>query len=148
MLFPFFVCVRTISVITACDAYGGNVDDELMVGVVHDNVHARQANHFVQLIPSTIDVAPLGHEGSDFAVFVQRQHGNVVTEFGQLRLWNVRTDLLCYEQYLFCFHRFLTLLHSYFRAQRYKKKVKGESCELKNTYFNIKLCNKWEITNG
>ena len=48
-----------------CRLYRGDLDDQRVVGVIDDQIHARQAYHFVQLSTALIDDAPFGHERAD-----------------------------------------------------------------------------------
>ena len=47
--------------------------------IVDNQVHTREADHFVQLISALIDISPFRHKGSDF------------TAFFLYRLWKVST---------------------------------------------------------
>jgi len=47
-----------------CRLNGGNLDDERMVGVIDDEVHAGETNYFVKLIAAFVDVAIFRHESA------------------------------------------------------------------------------------
>ena len=46
------------------------LDQQRMVRVVDDQVHTREANHFVQLVATLVDVSELGHEGACLKSFL------------------------------------------------------------------------------
>ncbi len=56
----------------ACGLQCGHFNDERVVGVVNDNVHARETNHFVQLVASLVDGSVFRHECAHFgALFLK-----------------------------------------------------------------------------
>ena len=56
---------------------GRHLDDQRVIGVVHVEVHAAQANDLVQLVPALIDDAKPGHEHADFAAALMNSLGNL-----------------------------------------------------------------------
>ena len=74
--------------------YRSHLDDKRVVGIVNDDIHACQAYHLVQLIAALIDVAPLGHKGSDLMSFVNNtfQHASAVVGHGAA--FRERSELL------------------------------------------------------
>ena len=46
----------------ACSGDGRNFDDQRVICVVHVQVHAAQANDFVELVPAFVDFAETWHE--------------------------------------------------------------------------------------
>ena len=45
---------------------GGYFNDQRVVRVVHDKVHPREANYFVKLVPTLVDLSVTGHENPGF----------------------------------------------------------------------------------
>ena len=45
--------------------YGGYFDDKWVIGVVDDEIHARESDHFVELVPTFVDASVFGHKSSD-----------------------------------------------------------------------------------
>ena len=46
-----------------------NLNDEGVVGVINDDVHARQTNHFMELIAALVYSTVFGHESAHFGAF-------------------------------------------------------------------------------
>ena len=63
----------------ACGLDRSNFYNQGVVSIVDNQVHTREADHFVQLISALIDISPFRHKGSDF------------TAFFLYRLWKVST---------------------------------------------------------
>src|SRR3712207_9110372 len=59
-------------------------DDERMIGVIDNQIHARQTNHLMELIPAFIDISPFGHKSSDFTAFFLNCLWKVSTYIGHL----------------------------------------------------------------
>ncbi len=64
--------LEIVVVVDEIDLHAGrldrsHLDDERVVGIVDDKVHARQPDYLVQLVPAFVDVPPLGHERPDFS---------------------------------------------------------------------------------
>ena len=80
----------------------GHLDDQLVIVVVDDEVHAREADDLVQLVPALVDAAVAGHEGADFvSVFLHclRQR---TAKPGTLRFGKIGGDFLTDVQNLAC----------------------------------------------
>lgn len=52
-----------------CRLDRGNLDDERVIGIVNDEVHAGESYHFMQLVSAFVDISPFGHKRSDFSAF-------------------------------------------------------------------------------
>ena len=53
----------------ACRGDRADLDDELVVGVVDDKVHAREADDLMELVFAFVNIAETRHENSNFASF-------------------------------------------------------------------------------
>ena len=72
VLLPLLVChgktlVEEVLVVDeihlhACRGNGRHLDDERVVSVIDDEVHAREADNLMELVPAFVDIAPLGSE--------------------------------------------------------------------------------------
>ena len=74
----FIRCLHTILEIVivideiylhACGLDRSNFYNQGVVSIIDNQVHTREADHFVQLISALIDISPFGHKGSDFTAF-------------------------------------------------------------------------------
>ena len=83
---------------------GSHFDDERVIGLIDDDVHSRQANHFVQLVTALVDIAPFRHKRADLVSTFLNALRQLATDRGHLRLGNVRYHFLRDVQNLLCFH--------------------------------------------
>ena len=66
----------------ACGLDRSNFYNQGVVSIIDNQVHTREADHFVQLISALIDVSPFGHKGSDFTAFFLDRLWKVSTYIG------------------------------------------------------------------
>ena len=79
ILFTIFVCylqavLKVVIVVDevylhTCRLDRGNLDDERVIGIVNDEVHAGESYHLMQLVSAFVDISPFGHKRSDFSAF-------------------------------------------------------------------------------
>ena len=74
-----------------------HLDDQRVVSVVNDEVHARQTDNFVQLVTSFIYVAPFGCEDSDLLAKVLCCLWQVEAYACHRRFGDKWSDFLSYE---------------------------------------------------
>ena len=80
----------------------GDLDDELVVVVVDDEVHARKTYYLVELVPAFVDTAVARHEGTDFVPTLLHRLRESAAKSGSLRLWKIGCNLLTDVQNLIC----------------------------------------------
>ena len=73
-----------------------------MVVVVDDQVHARQADHLVELVPAFVDAAVTRHERAYFIPTLLHRLRESAAKSGAFRLWKIRGNLLTDVQNLIC----------------------------------------------
>ena len=76
---------------------GGHLDNERVVGVVDDEVHAREANHLMELVPPLVDDAVAGHENPDFLPAFLCGLGQITTDEAHWRFRQIGCDFLMDE---------------------------------------------------
>ena len=81
----------------ACCWDRSHLDDELVVAVVDDEVHAGEADDFMQLVLAVVYLAEFGHEDPDFASHFLRSCGQVASKDGFLVLGRERCNFLIYK---------------------------------------------------
>ena len=77
---------------------GRDFDDQRAVGVVDDEVHPRQADDFVQLIPSFVDRSIPGHERPDFLAALLNPLGKESSRYSYVCFRHIGEDLGAHEQ--------------------------------------------------
>ena len=70
-----------------------DLDDELVVVVVDNEVHTRQADHFVELVPAFVDAAVTRHERAYFIPTLLHRLRESAAKSGAFRLWKIRGNL-------------------------------------------------------
>ena len=106
--FPVLVLVNAFSVevvlvvyeidLHSCGRNGSNLDHKRPVNVVDDDVHAGEADYFVELVLPFVDTAVARHEGPYFLLpFLDalRKIPSDVCDFGFRKIWEY---LRIYEQ--------------------------------------------------
>ena len=83
---------------------GRHFDDELMVGIVDDDIHAGEADYFVELVAPFVDISVFGHERAHFVAFFEYGLRKDAGYVGQWRLREIGGDFLCYVQYFIVVH--------------------------------------------
>ena len=74
-LISYHLAVKEIVIVVdevhlhACRLDGSDFDNQRMIGVIDDQIHARKADNFVKLVSSLIDISPLGHKGANLTAF-------------------------------------------------------------------------------
>jgi hypothetical protein len=82
--------------------YRRHLDNQLVVVVVDDEVHARQPDNLMQLVPALVDAAVAGHEGADLVPAFLHCLRQRTAKPGTLRFWKIGGDLLTHVQNLAC----------------------------------------------
>ena len=93
-----------------------------MVGVVDDDIHSRQADYLMQLVPALVDIPPLGHERTDFPSGFLDELGQLAPKLGHGIFRDIRNDFLGNEQDFLDAH--FPFFSNYMMRQRYKKNSK------------------------
>ena len=77
---------------------GGHLDHEGTVYVGDDDIHPREADHFVKLVLASVDAAVQGHEGADFLVTLLDSLGEFTADIGHGALRQIGVHLRIHKQ--------------------------------------------------
>lgn len=78
---------------------GGHLDDEGVVGIVDDKVHARQADYLMELVAALVDNTIMRHEDPNFLTIFLSGLGQIPAHKTHRSLWQIRGDFLVNEKY-------------------------------------------------
>ena len=76
---------------------GSDLDDQGVVGIIDDDVHAREPDHLVQLVAALGYHAVFGHEGTLLDAMLFDALGEQAANLRQAPFGNVGRDFLRYE---------------------------------------------------
>ena len=99
-----FLLREEVVIVDKVDLHSGFLDgshpnDEGVVGLVDDEVHARQPDHFMKLVATFVNVAIARHEDPDFLSFFLSGLGQVPPYQTLRSLRQVGSDFLMYKKY-------------------------------------------------
>ena len=82
----------------SCWLQRGDFDDQRMVGVVDDQVHAGKTDHFVQLVSAFVYTSVFGHECAHLEAPFLDSFRNFQSGFCHFRFGEIRHDFLIEKQ--------------------------------------------------
>jgi hypothetical protein len=99
------VVVNEVDLHTCC-LNGSHLDDERMVRVIDDQIHARETDDLMQLVATFVDHTESGHEGTNLVTGFLYALGKLASDLSRAAsVGHVGDNLSVDEKYLGGFHR-------------------------------------------
>ena len=93
------LAVKIVLVVDEVNLHAGrrnrrDLDNQLMIVVVDDQIHSREADHFVQLVAALVDQPVTGHEGPNLVSSFLHPLRKRPAQYGHIGFRKIRRDFL------------------------------------------------------